>query len=158
MSRLLRAISLVALMMSALAISCAAQDFGLYDCATGDREVPAPGPPPNPAISPDEVAKILSEIPIHCDSDGLIVGMNTDGTAAGGDTAQREGWYWFGVRIYEQIAKQPWPVKRRLNFDRVLTLLEKGNGVFYRHPKFPQFNNPDDKAYGFSSRLLKNYS
>lgn len=84
------------------------------------------------------------------DDDGLIV--HKDG---GGDTAQREGFYWFGVWIRENILHKPWPYKREKlsTFDQVLDLLEhktngQPDGVFFRHPK--QYPNPWDKEWGFS--------
>jgi hypothetical protein len=84
---------------------------------------------------------------IFFDGDGLIVHKNLDG----GDTAQREGWYWFGVWIREHVLRNPWPVPRRLTFPEVLSLLEPHkDGVFYRHPKLPPWNNPFDKTFGFS--------
>src|SRR5258708_224771 len=81
------------------------------------------------------------------DQYGLIVHKGVDG----GDTAQREGWYWFGVWIRENTLKDPWTVPRRLKAGDVMKLLEPaGDGVFYRHPKLPPWNNPYDKTYGFS--------
>ena len=85
--------------------------------------------------------------PIYYDQDGLIVHRGLDG----GDTAQREGWYWLGVWIREHLLNNPWPTSRKLSFSQVLRLLEPaGDGVFYRHPKLPPWNNPYDKEYGFS--------
>lgn len=85
--------------------------------------------------------------PIFYDQDGLIVHKGLDG----GDTAQREGWYWLGVWIRENKLNDRWPVQRKLTFPQVLQLLEPGgNGVFYRHPKLSPWNNPYDKTYGFS--------
>ena len=84
---------------------------------------------------------------IMYDDDGLIVHKGMDG----GDTAQREGWYWLGVWIRQQILKDPWPVERKLSFPQVIQMLEpKHDGVFYRHPKLKPWNNPYDKEYGFS--------
>jgi len=81
------------------------------------------------------------------DDDGLIVHRGLDG----GDTAQREGWYWLGVWIRENLLNDPWPLARRLTITEVIGLLEpKGDGVFYRHPKLPPWNNPHDKKFGFS--------
>jgi len=68
-------------------------------------------------------------------SDGLIV--QPDGDA--GDTAQREGWYWLGVWIRQNILHDPWvdTPPRQLNFDAMLRLLEpNGDGVFRRAPEF----------------------
>ncbi len=88
---------------------------------------------------------------IHYDDSGLIVHIASDGSFDGGDTAQREGWYWLGVWVRQHTpGLPPWTPKRKLNFDQVLKLLEKGDGVFYRHPTEPKYNKPYDKEYGFS--------
>lgn len=85
--------------------------------------------------------------PIFYDKDGLIVHDGMDG----GDTAQREGWYWFGVWIRQYVLRQPWTVPRKLVFSEVIKLLEPaGDGIFYRHPKLKPWNSPFDKDYGFS--------
>jgi len=90
---------------------------------------------------------VTANQPIYYDNDGLIVHRGTDG----GDTAQREGWYWFGVWIRQHVLGDPWAVQRKLTFDRVLLLLEPAkDGIFYRHPKLPPWNNPFDKTFGFS--------
>jgi hypothetical protein len=84
---------------------------------------------------------------IHYDNDGLIVHRGRDG----GDTAQREGWYWLGVWVRQNVLKDPWVVPRTLTFPEVLRLLEPmSDGVFYRHPKLPPWNNPYSKEWGFS--------
>ena len=89
---------------------------------------------------------------MSCDSQGLIVQQNADGTPNGGDTAQREGWYWLGVWIRNHTPGMPrWTRVRKVSFDEVLKLLEpKKDGVFYRHPTQAPFNNPYDKEWGFS--------
>lgn len=89
---------------------------------------------------------------IFYDSDGLIVHHGPNGELDGGDTAQREGWYWLGVWLRQNTAGlQPWPKPRMLSFQQVIALLEPGHdGVFYRHPKLPPWNDPHGKAYGFS--------
>lgn len=90
---------------------------------------------------------------IFYDHDGLIVHHHPDGSDDGGDTAQREGWYWLGVWIRSNILGEPWTAPRPLNlsFPDVLKLLEPGkDGVFYRHPKLPPWNNPYDNKYGFT--------
>jgi hypothetical protein len=99
-----------------------------------------------------DVDKLLQGRDIFYDQWGLIVHKGADGKFDGGDTAQREGWYWLGVWIrLHTPGLQPWTPKRALNFDQVLKLLEpNGDGVFYRHPKQPPFNNPRDKEFGFS--------
>jgi hypothetical protein len=86
------------------------------------------------------------------DSDGLIVHRGCDG----GDTAQREGWYWFGLWIRQNKLQDlsdtdKKAYSRKLTFSEVLRLLEPaGDGIFYRHPKLPPWNNPYDKQWGFS--------
>jgi hypothetical protein len=95
-------------------------------------------------------------LPIHYDQDGLIVHKKgPSGPLDGGDTAQREGWYWFGVWIRQQMWIQDkipnYKVTRTKTFPDVLRLLKpRQDGVFYRHPKLPPWNNPYDKEYGFS--------
>ncbi len=85
--------------------------------------------------------------PIYYDADGLIVHKGMDG----GDTAQREGWYWFGVWIRKNVLSDPWTVPRQLSFQQVIGMLEPArDGVFYRHPKLKPWNNPYDKEFGFS--------
>jgi hypothetical protein len=87
---------------------------------------------------------------IFFDNDGLIVHRH-NGNDDGGDTAQREGWYWFGVWVRQHIINDPWNIPRTLTFPEVLRLLEpRGDGIFYRHPKLPPWNNPYDDHYGFS--------
>ncbi|MCC6133543.1 MAG: hypothetical protein IT186_26725 [Acidobacteria bacterium] len=92
-------------------------------------------------------ATLIDDKDTKYDADGLII--HADG---GGDTAQREGWYWLGVWIRQNTpGLQPWTTPRALNFDQVLKLLEpKSDGVFYRHPKMPPYNNPHGKDFGFS--------
>lgn len=99
------------------------------------------------ALVQSVVGQSIDDRPILFDGDGLIV--HEDG---GGDTAQREGWYWLGVWIRQNTpGLQPWTEPRKLNFDQVLKLLEpNGDGVFYRHPKQAPYNNPYDKQFGFS--------
>jgi hypothetical protein len=96
---------------------------------------------------------------IFFDDDGLIIhreGGLPNGKQDGGDTAQREGWYWLGVWIRQNTSGLPkWPHERLLNFDQVLALLEpQRDGVFYRHPKMTPFNNPHDKKFGTSRDQL----
>ena len=77
------------------------------------------------------------------DKDGLIVHAGNDG----GDTAQREGWYWLGVWVRQHVLQNPWPVKRSLALDEVLRLLEPNqDGVFVRHPS----RAADSKDWGLS--------
>lgn len=132
-----------------------------------------PGPPATPA--PRETI-------IHFDDDGLIINiMDTPDCHAfffappdsdipakcqdGGDTAQREGFYWFGVCLRQQTpGMTPWTQrrgKRNLNFDQVLRLLEPNlngvpKGTFYRHPKIFPYNQPfaETGGFGFSRDQL----
>lgn len=110
------------------------------------------GPVATPSPTPSEILSMLVGPEIRYDQHGLIV--HADG---GGDTAQREGWYWFGVALREKLGLA-WDVPaqpRRLNFDQVRALLEPANdGVYYRHPKDPRFNKPRDKEYGLSRDQL----
>ena len=96
-----------------------------------------------------------------CDADGLLVhAPNPDNPnpderhlyGDGGDTAQREGWYWLGVWLRQNTPGLPaFTPRRKLTFDQVLALLEPNrDGVFYRHPKLAPWNNPFDKKFGFS--------
>ena len=102
-------------------------------------------------LTSEEVAKLLAGRDIYYDADGLIVHHGAEGKPDGGDTAQREGWYWLGVWIREHELHQPWDKPRQLTFSQVIALLEPGHdGVFYRHPKLPPWNNPRSKEYGFS--------
>ena len=93
---------------------------------------------------------------LYTDPDGLIVHRKEDGSCDGGDTAQREGWYWLGVWLRAHTPRmKPWPIKRKLNFEQVMRLLEPhGDGVFYRHPKLAPWNNPTDKEWGTSRDQL----
>ena len=85
--------------------------------------------------------------PIYFDADGLIVHANLDG----GDTAQREGWYWLGIWIRDRLLGNPWPVPRSLTFSQAMDLLEPGHdGIFHRHPKLAPWNDPFSDEYGFS--------
>jgi hypothetical protein len=79
--------------------------------------------------------------PLHLDKYGLIVQANGNG----GDTAQREGWAWFGSWIRSEILKNPWPVARPLKTcTATMGLLEMGqSGTFRRNPD-PQWNALQD--------------
>jgi len=122
-------------------------------------QTPAPGAQTAP-VSCESQAGIIKPFgtgddgDLLCDSDGLIVHQPSaeHPYGDGGDTAQREGWYWLGVWIRQNTpGLQPWPHRRKLNFDQVLHLLEPNrDGVFYRHPKLAPWNNPYDKKFGFS--------
>jgi hypothetical protein len=101
---------------------------------------------------PADVARLLEGRDIFYDDLGLIVHKDPGGTPNGGDTAQREGWYWLGVWLRQNTpGLQPWTPKRTLTFEQVLRLLEPNrDGVFYRHPTQPPYNNPRGKEFGFS--------
>jgi hypothetical protein len=78
---------------------------------------------------------------IYYDADGLIVQRDQDG----GDTAQREGWYWFGRALVQHLPQvnDAFLPERRLTYEQVLAQLEVGQtGIFRRHPH--KWNNPDD--------------
>ncbi|MES1240665.1 MAG: hypothetical protein ABUT39_03505 [Acidobacteriota bacterium] len=94
---------------------------------------------------------------IHFDEQGLIVHVNRRGKRNGGDTAQREGWYWLGVWIRANVpGLEPWPHKRERTFEEVLNLLEpKHDGVFVRHPTDPEWNDPYRKDNGTSRDQLE---
>ncbi|MGE4043605.1 MAG: hypothetical protein AB7F35_02035 [Acetobacteraceae bacterium] len=112
----------------------------------------------SPAQEPENMrrGRILENRDIFYDQWGLIVHKDDDGKLNGGDTAQREGWYWLGVWIRNNTpGLEPWKSTRQLNFDQVLKLLEpNGDGVFYRHPKQAPYNNPYDKEWGTSRDQL----
>ncbi|MEK7994975.1 MAG: hypothetical protein AAB403_14310, partial [Planctomycetota bacterium] len=77
---------------------------------------------------------------IFFDKSGLIVQRGCDG----GDTAQREGWYWLAtsVRARPEI-NSPWPFTRDLSYEQVMVQLEIGQtGVFRRTPT--KWTDPDD--------------
>jgi hypothetical protein len=58
---------------------------------------------------------------IFYDTDGLIVHRTPEGKCDGGDTSQREGWYWLGVWIRQNVpGLVPWATPRKLTFDQVL--------------------------------------
>src|SRR6266481_7347190 len=95
---------------------------------------------------------IHEDDPIYFGPEGLIVHMddlNHDGQfqvseSDYGDTAQREGWYWFGKWIRDTKLNQPWTDNppRQLTIDQVLALLEPdGNGVFRRAPKYDPYSD-----------------
>lgn len=89
---------------------------------------------------------------IFYDANGLIIHHGPNGEFDGGDTSQREGWYWLGVWLRQNTpGLQPWTEPRALTFDEVLDQLEPAHdGVFYRHPTLPPWNDPHGKAYGYS--------
>jgi hypothetical protein len=124
------------------------------DAQTGSGGQFAPVPCESQTVVVTVFAAPVDDAALLCDSDGLIVHRATaeHPYGDGGDTAQREGWYWLGVWIRQNTpGLQPWPHRRKLNFDQVLRLLEpNGDGVFYRHPKLAPWNNPYDKKFGFS--------
>jgi hypothetical protein len=108
--------------------------------------------PPAAAQPPVTPQPLPADQEIFYDPDGLIVHHGPNGELDGGDTSQREGWYWLGVWIRQNTpGLQPWSKPRSLTFEQVLDLMEPNHdGVFYRHPKLPPWNDPHGKAYGFS--------
>jgi hypothetical protein len=66
---------------------------------------------------------------MYCDQNGLIIHRDPDtGLPDGGDTAQREGFYWLGVWLRSNIAGLPqWDRQRKLTFEQVLAFLEPHN-------------------------------
>jgi hypothetical protein len=104
--------------------------------------------------TPPPHTSILNGDDMWCDADGLIVHEPTKEHpfGDGGDTGQREGWYWLGVWIRQNTPGLPsYTPRRKLNFDQVLRLLEPAqDGVFYRHPKLHPWNNPHGKEFGLS--------
>ena len=97
---------------------------------------------PTPPTPRSAAGAALEARDIYYDKDGLIVHLGADGKIDGGDTAQREGWYWLGVWLRQNTpGLTPWQTPRKLTFEQVLNLLEpNGDGVFYRHPKLPPWN------------------
>lgn len=63
---------------------------------------------------------------IYFDSHGLIVQRDGDG----GDTAQREGFVWFGKWIYKSVTGSDWPVRLPISYKETLDLLEVKPGDF----------------------------
>jgi len=85
----------------------------------------------------------------YYDSSGLIVQENNDG----GDTAGREGDYWF----YQGLVGSPTPATAAVNkqeFSRVLNLLQQSPGVFVRNPNQPSYNIPSDFSRDQATPLM----
>jgi hypothetical protein len=146
MKRYARSLLFVSVVMTALC--------GMTPAADAQSQLRTPaqavGQPVN-AVTLQEIADLLAGRDIYYDQDGLIVHRSPDGKDDGGDTAQREGWYWLGVWIRQNRLHQPWTKPRKLTFPQVIALLEpQKDGVFYRHPKLSPWNNPHSKEYGFS--------
>ena len=94
---------------------------------------------------------------IYYDTDGLIVHRDADGSCNGGDTAQREGWYWFGVWLRNHTPGAPpfVPNRKWKTFHEVLRLLEPAHdGLIYRHPKLAPWNDPFSNDLGTSRDQL----
>src|SRR5947208_2153099 len=73
----------------------------------------------------DSAAPVIVECDtgIYCDQYGLIIHPGDRTAPDGGDTAQREGWYWIGVWLTNHTpGLKPWRPKRKLSFDQVLDL------------------------------------
>jgi hypothetical protein len=85
------------------------------------------------------VIKCKSTPDLAIDQRGLIV--QTDGD--GGDTAQREGWTWFGSWIRERELHNPWSVERCITFEQAMSMLEiNRSGIFRRNPD--KYDEPKD--------------
>lgn len=76
---------------------------------------------------------------IYFDATGMIVQRDGDG----GDTAQREGFAWFGRYAYQRATGRDWPVQLPLSLAATLDLLEGRPGEFRRHPSQRDPNAPD---------------
>ena len=122
------------------------------------------------AMTREEAAALLQSKPIMTDENGLIVHLGNDG----GDTAQREGWYWLAKFVRERVLKMPpaelnwvtlkWDSKdgkfvetehrqeRGMTFSNVLDRLtsKAEPGLFVRHPNW----RADDADHGLSRDQL----
>ncbi len=82
---------------------------------------------------------------------GLITHRGDGNGRDGGDTAQREGWYWLAEWIRTYILHDTWPIARPETYEVVMNRLEPAkNGVFYRNPDLAPWNNPFSSELGFS--------
>jgi hypothetical protein len=79
---------------------------------------------------------------IYFDSNHLLVQRDGDG----GDTAQREGWAWFGNWLRTVKLKMSSPFVPPISFAATMDLLEdpKRPGEFRRHPTQPGFKSDPD--------------
>src|ERR1700687_2570660 len=79
---------------------------------------------------------------IYFDSNGLLVQRDGDG----GDTAQREGWAWFGQWLRTEKLEMSSPFKPPILFEPTMNLLEdpRRPGEFRRHPTQPGFKSDPD--------------
>lgn len=110
----------------------------------------------DPPILTDKDGLIIHRGHCHFDDKGVITDQDTCDWVDGGDTAAREGWYWFGRFLRDQTPGMPkWPHDRRQTFEQVLNKLEPHHdGVIYRHPSLPGYNNPYDHEHGTSRDQL----
>jgi len=149
-----------------LGVSCTVgeggcQQRGVTACALSQEETICEVSPggPGPSCSVAECAHEDQEI--FYGPEGLIVhaiDVNHNGQLDPeeldyGDTAQREGWYWLGVWIRENILHDPWveTPPRKLTFDDVLNLLEpRGDGVFVRAPGLDPTGERNGEHLGFT--------
>lgn len=77
---------------------------------------------------------------IFFDSHGLIVQRDGDG----GDTAQREGFVWFGKWLFKFVTGSEWPVPLPIRTSKeTFDLLEVKPGEFCRNPFQPNASGPD---------------
>ena len=99
---------------------------------------------------------------MHRDKYGLIV--QADGNP--GDTAQREGFVWFGKWIRECVLKKPWIEKPAppLTFEATINLLEiEKSGIFRRTPDpTTHWSRPEEASNAqtpaFCGQLLREWS
>lgn len=77
---------------------------------------------------------------LYYDNNGLIVQKDGDG----GDTAGREGDYWFQYGLLDTKGPE--------DFDRVLNLLQVSPGIFVRNPE--HYNDPKDFSRDQSVSLI----
>ena len=81
---------------------------------------------------------------VFFDAHGLIVQRDGDG----GDTAQREGFAWFGKWLFKNLTGSEWPVSLPLPLKETFDLLEVKPGEFCRNPfqPDPKASDPDWKT------------
>lgn len=96
---------------------------------------------PIPALWAGAAGAQTTDPGIYFDEAKLIVQRDSDG----GDTAQREGWMWSGIKLRELIGAPSWSVTAPLALPATLDLLEDGRtGRFRRHPTQPKWSDPKD--------------
>ena len=76
---------------------------------------------------------------MYHDENGLIVQRDMDG----GDSAGREGDYWFAKALIDPRSDLMFVTNKELTFSEVLTLLQVSPGVFVRNPRHNPTTPPD---------------